>query len=179
MEKGDRMRSEKLSYAGIAGAVAGIIGLLSIFTDWYSAALPGVVVSVKATAFSSGKLALGMSIALFAFSAAYVVMDDARIRRSMAALMIVTAVVLTFSFIWGVTSADGLTVEWGLWMTGLAGVLGIAAGILTLKEAPLGVDTDDEPEAAEAATEAPATEAPAEASVEAPAATDAPAGSVS
>ncbi|HEY6568216.1 MAG TPA: hypothetical protein VI341_11935 [Actinomycetota bacterium] len=152
------MGSGKLSYAGIAGAVAGVIGLLGSVTVWYSLVVGEVGVTVRGTGVSAGKLALAMSIALFAFSAAYVVMDDARIRRSMAALVIVTAVTLTMSFVWGIKDASGAGVGWGLWLTGLAGVLGIAGGLLAMKESPLSADIADVPAEAEAAADS--TEAP-------------------
>lgn len=139
------MGSGKLSYAGIAGAVAGVIGLLGSVTVWYSLVIGNVGVTVRGTGVSAGKLALGMSIALFAFSAAYVVMDDPRIRRSMAALVIVTAVTLTMSFVWGITDASGASVGWGLWLTGIAGVLGIGGGLLAIKESPLSADIVDGP----------------------------------
>ena len=145
------MESAKLSYAGIAGAVAGVLGLLGAVSKWYAVSLAGGTLTVKGTSDASGKLALAMSVALFAFSAAYVLIADARIRRSMAALMIVTAVVLTLAAVWGITRADGASVEMGLWLTGLAGVLGIGAGVLTLKDAPVDEDiVEPEPVNAEA-----------------------------
>ena len=107
------MESAKLSYAGIAGAVAGVLGLLGAVSKWYAVSLAGGTLTVKGTSDASGKLALAMSVALFAFSAAYVLIADARIRRSMAALMIVTAVVLTLAAVWGLTRADGASVEMG------------------------------------------------------------------
>jgi hypothetical protein len=144
------MGSGKLSYAGIAGAVAGVVGLLGSVTAWYSLVIGNVGITVRGTGVNAGRLALAMSIALFAFSVAYVVMDDARIRRSMAALVIVTAVTLTMSFVWGIKDASGAGVGWGLWLTGLAGVLGIAGGLLAIKESPLGGDIADDGAAAEA-----------------------------
>ena len=147
------MESAKLSYAGIAGAVAGVLGLFGAVSKWYAVSLAGGTVTIKGTSDASGKLALAMSVALFAFSAAYVLIADARMRRSMAALMIVTAVVLTLAAVWGLTRADGASVEMGLWLTGLAGVLGIGAGVLTLKEAPVDEDiVEPEPVNAEAAS---------------------------
>ncbi len=156
------MGSGKLSYAGIAGAVAGVVGLLGSVTVWYSVVVGNVGITVRGTSVNAGRLALAMSIALFAFSAAYVLMDDARIRRSMAALVIVTAVTLTIAFVWGIKDASGAGVGWGLWLTGLGGVLGIAGGLLAMKESPLGDDIADAPAEAESvqavtdSTEAPA-----------------------
>ena len=143
------MKSAKLSYPGIAGAVAGIIGLLGVYARWFSIPVPGGSVTVNGTVDMSGKLALAMSLALFAFSAAYVLIDDARIRRSMAALVIATSVVLTLAVVWGITRADGLSIEMGLWLSGLGGVLGIGAGVLTLKDSPVDADVVEgaEPEA--------------------------------
>ena len=88
------MQSEKLSYPGIAGAVAGVVGLLGVFMSWFEVSGPGGSLKIDGTADSSGKLAFAMSIALFAFSVGYVLLDDRRIRRSMAALIIASAVML-------------------------------------------------------------------------------------
>lgn len=138
------MESAKLSYPGIVGAVAGVVGLLGVYARWFSVALSdGSVVTVNGTADNSGKLALAMSIALFAFSACYILLDDARIRRAMAALMILTSVVLTLSVVWAITRADGMGAETGLFISGLGGVLGIAAGLLTMKD-PVDPDRHDE-----------------------------------
>lgn len=155
------MGSGKLSYAGIAGAVAGVIGLLGSVTVWYLLVVGNVGLTVRGTGVSAGKLALAMSIALFAFSAAYVVMDDPRIRRSMAALVIVTAVTLTMSFVWGVKDASGASVGWGLWLTGIAGVLGIGGGLLAIKESPMSADIDDAPADVPVEPVADSAEAPA------------------
>jgi hypothetical protein len=130
------MQSVKLSYPGIAGAVAGVVGLFGVYSSWFEISGPGGTAKLDGTADASGKLALAMSIALFAFSVAYVLLDDARVRRSMAALMTVTAVVLTLAVVWGITRADGSGLAFGIWLSGLGGVLGIAASILTLRDAP-------------------------------------------
>lgn len=141
------MRSEKLSYPGIAGAVAGIVGLLGVYASWFAISGPGGSAELDGTADASGKLALAMSVALFAFSAAYLLMDDPRVRRSMAALITVSAVVLTLSVVWGIARADGSGLAFGIWLSGLGGVLGIGAGILTLRDAPPDAEIADDAEA--------------------------------
>lgn len=144
------MRSEQLSYPGIAGAVAGVVGLFGVYSSWFEVSGPGGTLKLDGTADASGTLALAMSIALFAFSVAYVLLDDARVRRAMAALMTVTAVVLTLAVVWGIARADGTDLAFGIWLSGLGAVLGVGAGILTLRDAPPDGDIADE-------TEAPAT----------------------
>lgn len=138
---------QKLNYAGIAGAVAGIVGLFGVFADWWATD----AVIYKGTADVSGTLALAMSIGLFAFGGAYVLMSDPGIRRAMGALMSLCAVLLTLACVWGLTRADsvaaGATVESGMYVSLLGGLVGIAAGLLALRNAQQadagGSDTTD------------------------------------
>jgi len=125
----------RLNYAGIGGAVAGVISLLGIYSYWWSTD----TTSYDGVADISGRLALAMSIGLFAFGAAYVLMSDTAIRRAMGALMTLCAVVLTLACVWGVLRSDqvasGATVELGLWVSGIGGVLGIVASLLAVRDA--------------------------------------------
>ena len=124
-----------LNYAGIGGAVAGVISLLGIYSYWWSTE----TTSFDGVADISGRLALGMSVGLFAFGVAYVVMSDRSIRRAMGALMTICAVVLTLACVWGVIRADdvapGATIELGMWVSAIGAVLGIVASLLALRDA--------------------------------------------
>ena len=64
-----------------------------------------------------------MSIGLFAFGAAYVLISDARIRRAMGALATLCAVVLTLACVWGLLRTDnvapGAEVGTGLFVSAL------------------------------------------------------------
>jgi hypothetical protein len=124
----------KLNYAGIGGAVAGIVSLLGIYSDWWSSD----TTLYYGVADISGRLALAMAIGLFAFGVAYVLMSDPPIRRAMGALMTVCAVVLTLACVWGVLRTDdveaGATVELGLWVSAIGGVLGIVASLMALRD---------------------------------------------
>ncbi|MDH5224901.1 MAG: hypothetical protein OEW46_09035 [Actinomycetota bacterium] len=142
------MDTEKLSYPGIAGAVAGVVGLAGVYVSWFQISGPSGTLKVDGVADASGTLGLAMSLALFAFSVAYVLMADVPLRRAFAALMTVTAVVLTLSCIWGVARADGADLAFGIYLSGLGGVLGVASGILTLRDAPPDGVIPDEAEAA-------------------------------
>ena len=120
------MRSEKLSYPGIAGAVAGVVALLGVFMSWFEVSGPNGSIRIDGTAHSSGKLAFAMSIALFAFSVGYVLLDDRRIRRSMAALVIASSVIIILACLLGLTSAsDGTDLAAGFSLSVLGGLLGV------------------------------------------------------
>jgi hypothetical protein len=125
----------KLNYAGIGGAVAGVISVLGIYSYWWSTD----TTSYDGVADISGRLALAMSVGLFAFGVAFVLMSDPTIRRAMGALMTICAVVLTLACVWGVLRADdvapGATIELGLWVSAIGGVLGIVASLLALRDA--------------------------------------------
>jgi hypothetical protein len=141
MEKG------KINYAGVGAAVAGVIGILGIYATWWETPTQ----NFDGTADTPGVLALAMSIGLFAFGAAYVVMSDRQIRRAMGALATLCAVILTLSCVWGAVGADnvasGASVGTGLIVSALGGVLGIAAGLLVLRDSQVADASGAEPEA--------------------------------
>jgi hypothetical protein len=124
----------KISYAGVAGAVAGVVGLIGVYADWWENA----DTVFEGTADPSGSLALAMAISTFAFGVAFVLLADPRIRRAMGALMTLSAVVLVLACIWGLTREEdvavGATVASGLYVSMLGGAVGIAAGILALQD---------------------------------------------
>ena len=128
------MDKGKISYAGVGAAVAGVIGILGIYATWWETPLK----DYNGTADTSGVLALAMSIGLFAFGAAYVVMSDPQIRRALGALATLCAVVLTLACVWGAIGADNVapdaSVATGLVISALGGVLGIAAGFLVMRD---------------------------------------------
>jgi hypothetical protein len=125
----------KISYAGVGAAVAGVIGFIGVVSDWWTTD----TAVYAGTADASGNLALAMSIALFAFGGAYVLLSDPQIRRAMGALVSLCAVVLALAGIWGSTRADavaeGASTAAGLMVSILAGAIGIVAGVLAMREA--------------------------------------------
>src|SRR5205823_13419805 len=60
------MKDQRLNYAGIGGAVAGVVGLLGIHADWWETD----TTVYHGTEDISGQLALAMSICLFALDTA-------------------------------------------------------------------------------------------------------------
>jgi hypothetical protein len=143
------MNEEKISYAGVAGAVGAIVALLGIYAGWYRFDAP-VDLTLDATVFWAGDLALWASIATFAFACAFILFSDPGIRRAMGALMTLSSVVLVFAVVFGFAqvqtaltqAVDGGAVPagagavggqaLGLYLSALGAVLAIAGGIRTL-----------------------------------------------
>jgi hypothetical protein len=143
------MNDEKISYAGVAGAVGAIVALLGIYAGWYRFDAP-VDLTLDATVFWAGDLALWASIATFAFACAFILFSDAGIRRAMGALMTLSSVVLVFAVVLGFVQvqtaltqaveggavpADAAAVGGrglGLYLSALGAVLAIAGAIRTL-----------------------------------------------
>jgi hypothetical protein len=127
------MRSGKIHYAGVIGAVAGVLSVLGVYSIWWQTEGP----DFRGTAHVTGDLALWASIAMFVFAGASILFSDPGIRRAMGALMTISAVVLTAAAVVGAYSGDevasGATIGGGLWASGLAGLLGICAGLLALQ----------------------------------------------
>jgi low temperature requirement protein LtrA len=125
----------KLNHAGIGGAVAGVVALLGIASDWWSSD----TTLYHGTADISGRLALAMSVGLFAFGVGYVLISDHAIRRAMGAMMTLCAVVLTLACVWAMFRSNDVaadaTAELGLWVSALGGMLGIVASVLALRDA--------------------------------------------
>lgn len=128
------MNDGKLQYPGIVGSAAGVVAVIVCFATWWSTS----DTSFKATADVSGMLALAMAIGMFAFGGAYVLMSDARIRRAMGVLMTVCSVVLALAALWATTRADsvasGASSGGAIWLTVLLGAIGIAAGVVALRD---------------------------------------------
>jgi hypothetical protein len=150
------MQNGKISYAGIGAAVAGVIGILGIYSHWWESDF----FIFNGTFDISGKLALGMAIGLFAMGAAYVLISDPQIRKVTGSLATLFAVVLTLACVWGLLRTDQIAptanVSMGLFVSGLGGVLGVAAGLLVMRDSAQ-TDTEGMPAASDAsmASEAP------------------------
>ena len=128
------MDSGKISYAGVGAAVAGVIGMVGVYSTWWDTPTQ----SFNGTADISGSLAFAMALGLFAAGAAYVLMSDPQIRRATGALATLFAVVLALACVWGVTRTSNVApdadIASGLFVSGLGGVLGIAACFLVMRD---------------------------------------------
>jgi hypothetical protein len=143
------MNDEKISYAGVAGAVGAIVALLGIYAGWYRFDVP-VDLTLDATVYWAGDLALWASIATFAFACSFILFSDPGIRRAMGALMTLSSVVLVFAVVFGFVQVQTALTQavdrgavpadagavggraLGLYLSALGAVLAIAGGIRTL-----------------------------------------------
>jgi hypothetical protein len=157
--RGSVMGNGKISYAGIGASVAGVIGILGIYSHWWESDL----FTFNGTADISGQLGLGMAIGLFAMGAAYVLIADPQIRRVTGALATLSAVVLTLSCVWGLLRTDNIAptanAAMGLFVSGLGGVLGIAASLLVMRDSAASEAAEDLPAASNASMASDAAEA--------------------
>jgi hypothetical protein len=122
------MDTKRFSYEGIACAVAGVLGIVGVLSAWWQ--VGGV--TFDGTNVSSGMWA-------FSFAVAYVVMSDRAVRKIASILMAVSATLMTGAAIAGIAQADDLAVGgepgMGLWLTLVAGVIGMIGGYLGVRAA--------------------------------------------
>lgn len=99
--------STNISYAGIAGAVGGLLGIFGVYLKWFSYSYPAVggtvTIYLNGTADWTGQVAFVAGLAAFAFGIAYVLLSDPEIRRITAALMGVGAIFLLAMSVLGMT----------------------------------------------------------------------------
>lgn len=79
------MKAGKISYAGVGVAVGGLIGFLGVVIGWFSYSYPAgdgnVTVTLSGTADWTSAVAMAAAFGAFAFGGAYVLLQDARLRR--------------------------------------------------------------------------------------------------
>jgi len=92
------MKAGKISYAGVGVTVGGVLGFLGVLVGWFSYSYPlnggTATVTLSGTADWTGTAALVASIAAFAFGGAYVLIQDAKLRRTIGVLMAVASAFL-------------------------------------------------------------------------------------
>lgn len=155
------MKSGKYSYPGIGAAVGGLIGIVGVSAHWFSYSIPAeggtVTVFLSGRVDWTGAIALAASFGAFAFGGAYVLMQDAQIRRVMGVLMAICAAFMLFMPLFGyrrVEEAVGIpaaifsaTAAAGLAVSFLGGVIATVGALLASKEVLGSTPATSEPEA--------------------------------
>ena len=80
------MKAGKISYAGVGVAVGGVIGFLGVIVGWFKYSFPlgsggTATVTLSGTHDWTGTVAMAAAFGAFAFGGAYVLMQDAQLRR--------------------------------------------------------------------------------------------------
>ena len=156
---GDRSSSSEITYAGIAGAVGGLVGITGIYVGkWfsYSYGTGGrkATFYVDGTQDWTGQVAFIAGLAAFAFGIAYVLLSDPQIRTITGSLMgvggifVLAMAILAFTrvdevvgphpFTPGVDPGATVTITQaaagGLWMTVVAGMVAVYGSFLAVRQ---------------------------------------------
>jgi hypothetical protein len=165
------MRSARISFLAVVTAGAGLVGFIGVFADWFSVAYQAqgakVVLDYYGTADGTGAIAVAASLGALMFGCAYMLLQDAQIRRVTALLMVLSSVVLLISATIGFTRVDEAigapdpflpgvegtarytaTVAIGLGLSFVAGVIATVSSILLVGRRESGLEEDLDSEAA-------------------------------
>lgn len=124
------MDDKRFSYEGIACAVAGVLGIIGVRGAWWEVG----PLSVDGTSDASGTWAFAMAIGTFAFGVAYVLLSDAAVRKISSIVMAVCATLMTGAAVAGIGRAPAdAQPGTGLWLTLVAGAIGIVGGYLGVR----------------------------------------------
>jgi hypothetical protein len=133
------MKAGKISYPGVGVAVGGLIGFLGVPLGWFSYSHPlgdaTSTVTLSGTADWTGAVAMAASFGAFAFGGAYVLLEDARIRRLSGVLMAVCSAFLLVMSLFGfgrISEAVGVPAAVFTTATGAGLVISFAGGVVAL-----------------------------------------------
>jgi hypothetical protein len=162
------MRSERINFLASVTAVAGLVGFIGVFANWFSLAyeVSGTTIELRyyGTADETGAIAVAASMGALLFGGAYILLRDPQIRRITALLMVICSVVLLVAATLGFGRVDEAvggpnpflpgvegeatyvaTVGIGLAVSFLAGLLATIASILLVSRREQGVEVDEAP----------------------------------
>ena len=145
-----------IAYAGVAGAVGGMLGLAGVYLKWFQYSYPvsgGTFTQyLNGTEDWTGRVAFIAGVAAFAFGAAYVLLSDPQIRKLTGALMGIGAIFLLAMpligftrteeavgqpFLVGIAPGTSVTiardVAGGLWASLVGGVIAVYGAYLAVR----------------------------------------------
>ncbi len=156
------MKAGKISYPGVGVAVGGVIGFLGVIVGWFTYSFPlgnGVAtVNLHGTADWTGTVAMAAAFGAFAFGGAYVLTQDAKLRKLTSVLMgASSAFLLTFSIFGYTRVSDAVGVPAAVFSSGagkgiaisfVGGVVGLVGSLLASRESTEPVEAESQPQAA-------------------------------
>jgi hypothetical protein len=145
-----------IAYAGVAGAVGGLLGFAGVYLKWFQYGYPvsggSFTQYLNGTDDWTGQVAFIAGLGAFAFGAAYVLLSDPQIRKLTAGLMGIGAIFLLAMTLIAFTRvedaigtpvllgvAPGSSVEvtrdvaGGLWASLVGGVVGVYGAFLAVR----------------------------------------------
>lgn len=142
------MKAGKISYAGVGVAVGGVIGFLGVIVGWFKYSYPlgngTATVTLSGTHDWTGTVAMAAAFGAFAFGGAYVLLQDAQLRRITGVLGAVCSAFLLIMALTGFSRiSDAVGVPTSVFTTaagtGVAisfagGVIALVGSVLTSKE---------------------------------------------
>ncbi len=159
------MRSDRINFLAVVTAVAGLVGFIGVFANWFSLAYQAsgteIILEFDGTADATGAIAVAASLGALTFGCAYILLQDPAIRRMTALLMVISSVVLLIVSAIGFTRVDEAigapnpflpgvegaalweaTPAIGLGISFLAGILAMVASVLLVGRREAGVEED-------------------------------------
>lgn len=142
------MKAGKITYAGVGVAVGGLIGFLGVVVGWFEYSHPlgsgTATVTLSGTADWTGTVAMAAAFGAFAFGGAYLLLQDAKIRRLTGVLGAVCAAFLLIMSLSGygrISEAVGVpaavftsSASTGLAISFVGGVVAVVGSFLASRE---------------------------------------------
>jgi hypothetical protein len=133
------MKAGKISYAGVGVAGGGVIGFLGVIVGWFKYSYPldngTATVTLSGIHDWTGALAMAAAFGAFAFGGAYLLLQDAKLRRTIGILGAVSAAFLLIMSISGfgrVSDAVGVPAPVFTTAAGTGLVISFAGGVIAL-----------------------------------------------
>lgn len=159
------MRSERINFLASVTAVAGLVGFIGVFADWftlgYDVSGTRIVLEYYGTVDETGAIAVAASLGALMFGCAYMLLRDQDIRRLTSLLMAFSSIVLLIVATIGFSRVDEAvgpnpflpgvegeatytaTVAIGLGISFLAGVIATVASVLLVSRREQGLEADE------------------------------------
>ncbi len=133
------MKAGKISYAGVGVAVGGVIAFFGVMVGWFSYSYPlgngTATISLSGTADWTGTVAMAAAFGAFAFGGAYLLLQDAKVRRITGVLMAVCSAFLLVMSLFGfgrISDAVGAPVSVFTTAAGKGLLISFAGGVVAL-----------------------------------------------
>jgi hypothetical protein len=159
------MRSERINFLASVTAVAGLVGFIGVFADWFKVTYPvsggTVELGLSGAEDGTGAIAIAAGLGALMFGSAYILLQDPQIRRITALLMVICSVALFLVSAIGFTRVDEVigpnpflpgaegavpyeaTVSLGVAISFLSGLIATVASVILVGRREEGLEEDE------------------------------------